>query len=113
MRLEELKKGFWGYKTEEVFQYITDLESDFSRKLLEKDEQRKAEKTEALARVKELEQENRALMAEIDRLKEQISAAVLDAPGSEAVKEGRAEELEKQTSEAEDAFPEGNLTLFQ
>ena len=39
MKLKELKTGFWGYQKAGVFQYITDLEEQFSARLLEKDRQ--------------------------------------------------------------------------
>ena len=39
MRLEELKKGFWGYRKDAVFQYITEQEESFSQKLMEKEAQ--------------------------------------------------------------------------
>ena len=41
MRLDELKKGFWGYKRDSVYQYVALMEEDFSAKLLEKDGQMK------------------------------------------------------------------------
>ena len=37
MRLEELKRGLWGYKKDAVFQYITEQEEAFSQKLMEKE----------------------------------------------------------------------------
>ena len=39
MRIEELKKGLWGYKKESIFQYIAEQEETFSKKLLEKNTQ--------------------------------------------------------------------------
>ena len=36
MRLEELKKGFWGYQKDAVFQYITQQEEAFAQKIEEK-----------------------------------------------------------------------------
>ena len=90
MRLEELKKGFWGYKKEGVFQYITDLESTFSQKLLEKDAQAERAAQEAQARIQALEQEERALRQELDKFRDQqsqIARAILDARASaEAMK---------------------------
>ena len=37
MRLDELKKGLWGYKKEDVYRYIVGMEEESSRKLAEKD----------------------------------------------------------------------------
>ena len=39
MRLEELKKGFWGYRKDAVFQYIAQQEEQFTQKMADKDAQ--------------------------------------------------------------------------
>ena len=65
MRLESLKKGFWGYKRDAVFQYITEQEELFSQKMAEKDAQLDRAGQQAQARIQELEQENRALKEEL------------------------------------------------
>lgn len=36
MKLDQLKKGFWGYKRASVYEYITMMEEEFSEKLAEK-----------------------------------------------------------------------------
>ena len=97
MRLEELKKGFWGYQKDSVFQYITDLANACSQRLQEKDLQAERAAREAQTRVQALEEENRALRAELSRLREQqdqISQAILDARASAEVlkAETRAQE---------------------
>lgn len=97
MRLESLKKGFWGYKRDAVFQYITEQEELFSQKMAEKDAQLDRAGQQAQARIQELEQENRGLREELTRLRaqqDQISQAILDARSSaEALKaESRAQE---------------------
>ena len=114
MRLEELKKGFWGYQKDSVFQYITDLESACSQRLQEKDLQAERAAREAQTRVQALEEENRALRAELSRLREQqdqISQAILDARASaeamraqtqaqeEAAREALRQALERETGE--------------
>ena len=99
MRLEELKKGFWGYKKEGVFQYITDLESTFSQKLLEKDAQMERMDQQAQTRIRELEEENSRLREEVSRIRgqyDQISTAILDARAS-------AEALKAETQVQEEA----------
>ena len=35
MRIDEMKKGFWGYKKESVFQYIAEQEETYSHRLQE------------------------------------------------------------------------------
>ena len=97
MRLEELKKGFWGYQKDAVFQYIIQQEGIFTQKLAEKDAQLERIDRQAQDHIRELEQENRELKEELSRLREQqdqISQAILDARSSaEALKaESRAQE---------------------
>ena len=97
MRLEELKRGFWGYQKDAVFQYIIQQEGIFTQKLAEKDAQLERIDRQAQDHIRELEQENRELKEELSRLREQqdqISQAILDARASaEALKaETRAQE---------------------
>ena len=99
MRLEELKKGFWGYRKDAVFQYIAQQEEQFTQKMADKDAQMEQRVQQDKARIQELEQENRALKEELARLRgqqDQISQAILDARSSaEALKaETRAREEE-------------------
>ena len=97
MRLEELKKGLWGYQKDAVFQYISQQEEQFTQKMSEKDAQLDRMRQQDQARIQELEQENRALKEELTRLRaqqDQISQAILDARSSaEALRaESRAKE---------------------
>lgn len=97
MRLEELKKGFWGYQKDMVFQFISQQEDAFAQKMAEKDAQLERANEQAQARIHELEQENHMLKEELERLrkqKDQISQAILDARASaETLKaESRAQE---------------------
>ena len=57
MRLEELKKGFWGYRKEPVFQYLTQIEDACARKLREREEQMEALRRQSQERIQALEQE--------------------------------------------------------
>lgn len=102
MRLEELKKGFWGYQKDAVFQYITQQEEIFTQKLAEKDAQLERAEQQTQDRIRELEQENRTLKEELSRLREQqdqISKAILDARAS-------AEALKAETCAQEEAARE-------
>ena len=97
MRLEELKKGLWGYKKDEVIQYLSQQEELFAQKMAEKDAQLEQMNRQAQSRIQDLEQENRALKEELTRLRvqqDQISQAILDARSSaERLKaESRAQE---------------------
>ena len=85
MRLEELKKGLWGYQKDAVFQYIAQQEELFAQKLTEKDALLEQTTRQDTARIQQLEQENRALREELERLRgmqDQISQAILDARSS-------------------------------
>ena len=134
MRLEELRKGLWGYRRDDVFKFITEMEDEAAKKLAEQGEAASEAENRAIRRAQELEKENRALRSEVDRLRaqqEQISMAILDARASaEALKaETRAQEeairstlegLERDVEEAElqveaaaAASPAANLTLFE
>ena len=90
MRLEELKKGLWGYRKEGVFRFITELDESCSQKLREREERAAQSEQRAQERIQALEQENRALKEELDGLRSQrdeISAAILEARASaEAMK---------------------------
>ena len=97
MRLEELKKGLWGYKRDAVFQYISQQEEQFTQKMVEKDAQLEQTSRQDRTRIQDLEQENRTLKEELTRLRaqqDQISQAILDARSSaETLKaESRAQE---------------------
>ena len=98
MRLEELKKGLWGYKKDAVFQYISQQEEQFTQKMAEKDAQLEQTSRQDRARIQDLEQENRTLKEELARLRaqqDQISQAILDARSSAEIleAESRAQEV--------------------
>ena len=102
MRLEELKKGFWGYRKEPVFQYLTQIEDACARKLREREEQMEALRRQSQERIQALEEENRALREELEKLRAQqdhISQAILDARAS-------AERLRAESQAQEEAARE-------
>ena len=77
MRLDELKKGLWGYKKEGVYRYIMNLEEESSQKLAEKDEKIcaiTAAMAEGQSRIGELERTVEALREENTSLKANQSA---------------------------------------
>ena len=109
MRLESLKKGFWGYKRDAVFQYITEQEELFSQKMAEKDAQLDRAGQQAQARIQELERE----LLELARYREKVAALRETIQATLTGLEQHAEELEQQAEELYEAAPTGNLTLFQ
>ena len=61
MRMDELKKGFWGYKKEGVYRCIVALEEESSQKLAEKE-----------ARLVQLEAQSQSRIAELERTLEAL-----------------------------------------
>lgn len=69
MKLDQLEKGFWGYKKSSVYTYITMAEEEFSAKLSEKDNQYKKNEEQYRARIAELEEELYTLKEQMDKQK--------------------------------------------
>ena len=67
MKTEDLKTGFWGYKKYSVYQYITEMETQFSAKLMEKDEEAKALLEQERQRSRQLEEELAQLRRQLER----------------------------------------------
>ncbi len=85
MRIEELKKGFWGFQKDGVFRFIAQQEEGFAQKLAEKDAQMERRSQQDQERIQRLEEENRKLQAELERFQKQqdlIAQAILDARAS-------------------------------
>lgn len=85
MRIEELKKGFWGFQKDGVFRFIAQQEEAFAQKLAEKDAQMERRSQQDQERIQRLEEENRQLQAELERFQKQqdlIAQAILDARAS-------------------------------
>lgn len=70
MRIDELKRGFWGYKKDSVYQYIVSLEETASKHAAEKEAKLEKQAAEHEKRVAELEATAAALRAENDSLRE-------------------------------------------
>ena len=67
MRIEELKKGFWGFQKDGVFRFIAQQEEAFAQKLAEKDAQMERRSQQDQERIQRLEEENRQLQAELEQ----------------------------------------------
>ncbi len=108
MRLDELKKGFWGYKKESVYQYIAAMEDEAARKLVQQQEQAEKEADKAQKRICELEEalkifreENKALYQ--DQI--HISETLMEAQKySRKMNEETARRAEEANKEMETAF---------
>ena len=57
MNMDCLKKGFFGYKKESVYQYFITIESEYSAQMKKKDEENKQEADRYLERIHRLEKE--------------------------------------------------------
>ena len=82
MRLDELKKGFFGYKKESVYQMIASMETEFSEKLVQKDEQAAKASEEMQRKIQEMETEIKTLREDAEsqhRSQKMISDALLEA----------------------------------
>ena len=69
MRIEELKKGFWGFQKDGVFRFIAQQEEAFAQKLAEKDAQMERRSQQDQERIQRLEEENRRLQAELEHFR--------------------------------------------
>lgn len=102
MRIEELRKGLWGYRKESIFQYIAEQEEAFSKKLLERDTQAGQLSRQYQARIEELEAALRQSQAELAALRakqDRISDALLEAQAC-------AERMKMETQAQEQAAQE-------
>ena len=97
MKTEELKTGFWGYKKFSVYQYITALEEEFSAKLVEKEQESRTLLEQERQRVRELEEDLRALRQQYEAQKKEqmlIADTLMEA-------QRYAEEMKAQSQERE------------
>ena len=70
MRIDELRKGFRGYKKADVYQYVSSLEEMFSQKLAEADAAVREARAQAEKQVHALEEQLASLQEENQTLKE-------------------------------------------
>ena len=116
MRLEELRKGLWGYKKDAVFQYISQQEEQFTQKMAERDAQLERMSRQDRSRIQELEQENRALKEELTRLRaqqDQISQAILDARSSAEILKAESRAQEEKARETVRQALEQDLAVLE
>lgn len=97
MNLEQLQKGFFGYKKSSVYQYIMTMEEEFSDQLIKKDEQRKTEAEQYQERIRQLEKELAETKKQMETQKKEqdmIAFTMIEA-------KRYAESLRKETEEKE------------
>lgn len=66
MRMDELKRGFWGYKKDSVYRYIVSMEEKASKQLAEKEEKLGQLEAEMKQKIAELEGEGKKQVAELE-----------------------------------------------
>ena len=102
MHISELKKGFFGYQKESVYQYISLLNEEIAQKLAEKEQ-----KNEAL--IQDLQKQNAALRQKIEVMEQEnqqfrqmhsaVSNSIIDA-------QNYAAQLKMETQKQEQALRE-------
>ena len=99
MNLDQLKKGFFGYKKTSVYEYISSLEEEFSNKLLEKDSLNQKKEEEQLSKIQKLESELKETKQQLDTLRSEqmmIGSTLMEAKRyAERLKIEAEEEKEK------------------
>ena len=70
MRMDELKRGLWGYKKDSVYHYIVSIEEKASARLAEKDAKLEKMGAETKRQISELEAAIKALREENATLRE-------------------------------------------
>lgn len=71
MKLDQLKKGFWGYKKASVYEYITMMEEEFSEKLAEKVTEQKTQEEQYRTQIAALEKELSRVRKELEEQKKE------------------------------------------
>lgn len=82
MKLDQLKKGLWGYKKASVYEYITMMEEEFSEKLAEKVTEQKKQEEEYRTQITSLEEELSRVRKELEEQKKEqmnVAAALMEA----------------------------------
>ena len=98
MKLDQLKKGFWGYKKASVYEYIALMEEEFSTKLLKKDEEYKENEEKYIERIRLLEDELKKVNQELENQKKEqmtISSTLMEATKYAEVLRKEAKETAK------------------
>ena len=104
MELEKLKKGFFGYKKESVYQYIASVEEEFSSKLMEKDEQLKKNEELYLSRIHILEEELKDIKRQYEKQKGEQSVVAATLIEAKRFAEQLKKETEAKANEARKQF---------
>lgn len=103
MKLDQLKKGLWGYQKASVYEYITMAEEEFSTKLAEKDAQHQKSEKQYQARIDALEQELRTVKEQLEQQRNEklaIASTLVEATQYADALRQEAREQEQKEREA-------------
>lgn len=117
MKLDNLKKGFFGYQKASVYQYITSIEEDFSIKLMEKDELLQNNEEQYHQRINQLEQQLQDITQKYESQKRQqmmIADTLLEAKQyAETLKKDAEEKQNQERKQWEQELDENHRQLDQ
>lgn len=120
MKLKELKSGLFGYQKSSVYQYITDLEEQFSQKLQEKEQEIQTLTQRYQQQIADLEEQVHSLEEQTmrqnqelercdyrrQRLREQLRSILLEMNVP-------ADQSESSIEEGSETVQTRNMSLFQ
>ncbi len=98
MEIDQLKRGFWGYQKDSVYQLVSSMEDKFSTTLLEKEEEIKKKEEMYLSRIHTLENELLETKQKLENHvthQDMISMTLLDAKRFAQTMQAEAEEKQK------------------
>lgn len=103
MKLDQLKKGLWGYQKASVYAYITMAEEEFSAKLAEKDSRHEASEEQYRSRIDALEQELHTVKEQLEQQRSEkleIASTLMAATQYAETLRRNAEETARKEREA-------------
>lgn len=107
--VEVFRKSLFGYSKQSVVTYISELNEDFSKKLLEKDLECKQIVQELKAQIEALKRENEALQAD----RQDVAGALIDAKAFAAELKEQAEAENQAQRVKNEAYRQAELQRLQ
>lgn len=107
--VEVFRKSLFGYSKQSVVTYISELNEDFSKKLLEKDLECKQTVQELKAQIEVLKRENEALQAG----RQDVAGALIDAKAFAAELKEQAEAEDQAQRAKNEAYRQAELQRLQ
>lgn len=105
MKLSQLKKGLFGYRQADVYDYVAALEEEFAAKLLEREASYKKSEEQYIARIEKLENELKSVKERLEQHRDEqmvIASTLMDATRyAEQLRQEADEVARKERSEWE------------